>query len=93
MSYIPFMMVFGPFKHPTTRGEITVQGLCNLRIKHADFQKGTVSSMFTHISIDINTEKENFHKTWDFKGFMKDTDCLRFVFEQITKFETTGKLV
>lgn len=93
MSQIPFVMLFGPFKHPTTRGEITVQGLCSLSIKHADLQKGTVSSMSTHISIDINTDKENFHKTWDFTKFMTDRECLGFVFEQITKFEETGKLL
>lgn len=85
-------MMFGPFKHPTSRGEITVQGTCYLKISPPDFQKGTISSMLTHIFINIGTDSENFFKTWDFQNYMTDKECFNFVFEQITKFEKTGKL-
>jgi len=92
MSNIPFMMTIGPFKHQTTKGEITVQANCNLRLNPHDFQKGTVTSMSTHIFININTDKENFFYTWDFEKFMTDKECLSFILDRIVEFDKTGKI-
>jgi len=93
VSLIPFMMLIGPFVKNTKRGKITVQGMCSLRLKPLDFKKGTVSSLSTHISIDITTDKENFHAHCEIKTYLTDKQCMKLFNDKITEFEKTGKLL
>lgn len=92
MSTVPFMMTIGPFKQQTSNGEITIQGNCNLTLNPPDFQKGIVSSIITHIFINITTNTENFFRTYNFGKFMTDKECLSFFLDKIVEFQKTGKL-
>ena len=93
MTEIPSTMSFGPFKHQTTRGEITVQGNFYLEMSALDFQKGVVTSISTTVSVDINTDTDNFRKKLTFGKYMTPNECVKIVLEFIAEFEKTGKLL